>query len=67
MAGRLAAAGKWRPGDGDIIVALDAGYDVIRLAPRHDFGKRNPKGKKRTNDEPGPASGYRKLQWVGFW
>jgi len=29
---RLAAAGHWRPGDGDIIVVMDAGYDVIRLA-----------------------------------
>jgi DDE superfamily endonuclease len=32
VAGRLAAAGAWRPGDPDIIVVLDAGYDVIRLA-----------------------------------
>jgi hypothetical protein len=32
VAGRLAAAGHWRPGDGDIIVVLDAGYDVTRLA-----------------------------------
>jgi hypothetical protein len=31
-AGRLAAAGAWRDGDPDIIVVLDAGYDVIRLA-----------------------------------
>ena len=30
--GRLAAAGAWHPGDGDIIVVLDCGYDVIRLA-----------------------------------
>jgi hypothetical protein len=29
---RLAQAGHWHPGDPDIIVALDAGYDVIRLA-----------------------------------
>jgi hypothetical protein len=29
---RLAAAGAWHPGDPDIIVVLDAGYDVIRLA-----------------------------------
>jgi hypothetical protein len=32
VAGRLAAAGAWHPGDPDIIVVLDAGYDVIRLA-----------------------------------
>jgi hypothetical protein len=30
--GRLAAAGAWREGDPDIIVVMDAGYDVIRLA-----------------------------------
>jgi hypothetical protein len=29
---RLAAAGAWQQGDGDIIVVMDAGYDVIRLA-----------------------------------
>jgi hypothetical protein len=29
---RLAAAGAWKPGDPDIIVVLDCGYDVIRLA-----------------------------------
>ena len=32
VAGRLAAAGHWRPGDPDIVVVMDAGYDVIRLA-----------------------------------
>jgi hypothetical protein len=32
VTGRLIAAGAWKEGDGDIIVALDAGYDVIRLA-----------------------------------
>jgi hypothetical protein len=32
VAGRLAAAGAWREGDPDIIVVLDAGYDVTRLA-----------------------------------
>src|SRR5579863_6603255 len=32
VAGRLAAAGAWRPGDPDILVVLDAGYDVTRLA-----------------------------------
>jgi hypothetical protein len=32
VAGRLARAGAWRPGDRDIIVVLDCGYDVIRLA-----------------------------------
>jgi DDE superfamily endonuclease len=30
--GRLAAAGAWREGDPDIIVVMDAGYDVTRLA-----------------------------------
>ena len=29
---RLIAAGQWRPGDPDILVVLDAGYDVTRLA-----------------------------------
>lgn len=32
VAGRLARAGAWRPGDPDIIVVLDCGYDVVRLA-----------------------------------
>ncbi len=32
VTGRLAAAGHWREGDPDIIVVLDAGYDVVRLA-----------------------------------
>jgi hypothetical protein len=32
VAGRLERAGHWRPGDPDIIVALDAGYDLVRLA-----------------------------------
>lgn len=32
VAGRLERAGAWRPGDPDIIVVLDAGYDVARLA-----------------------------------
>jgi len=32
VAGRLEQAGAWREGDPDIIVVLDCGYDVIRLA-----------------------------------
>ena len=32
VAGRLASSGAWHEGDGDIIVVMDAGYDVIRLA-----------------------------------
>jgi hypothetical protein len=32
VAGRLAAAGHWRPGDPEIVVAMDAGYNVTRLA-----------------------------------
>ena len=32
VAGRLAQAGHWEPGDPDIVVVMDAGYDVIRLA-----------------------------------
>jgi len=32
MVTRLEQAGHWRPGDPDIIVVLDCGYDVIRLA-----------------------------------
>jgi hypothetical protein len=30
--GRLTAAGHWQPGDLDILVVTDAGYDVTRLA-----------------------------------
>jgi DDE superfamily endonuclease len=30
--GRLIAAGHWKPGDPDILVALDSGYNVTRLA-----------------------------------
>jgi hypothetical protein len=30
--GRLAAAGCWKPGDRPVIVAMDAGYNVTRLA-----------------------------------
>ena len=30
--GRLAAAGQWREGDLDVIVVLDSGYDLTRLA-----------------------------------
>ena len=29
---RLIAAGHWTPGDPDIVIALDAGYDLTRLA-----------------------------------
>jgi hypothetical protein len=29
---RLRAAGHWKPGDPDIIIVLDAGYDLTRLA-----------------------------------
>lgn len=29
---RLIAAGQWQQGDGDVLVVMDAGYDVIRLA-----------------------------------
>ena len=32
VAGRLAAAGRHRAGDPDIIIVMDAGYDVTRLA-----------------------------------
>ena len=32
VVGRLTAAGRWRPGDRPIMVMLDAGYDVCRLA-----------------------------------
>src|SRR5579859_1895306 len=30
--GRLAAAGQWQPGDPDILVVFDSGYDLTRLA-----------------------------------
>lgn len=29
---RLVAAGQWKPGDADILIIFDAGYDVTRLA-----------------------------------
>jgi hypothetical protein len=29
---RLVTAGQWRPGDGDVLVVFDAGYDLARLA-----------------------------------
>ena len=29
---RLTAAGHWKPGDPDVIIVLDAGYDLTRLA-----------------------------------
>lgn len=29
---RLVHAGQWRPGDADILVVMDTGYDVTRLA-----------------------------------
>jgi len=32
VAGRLAAAGRWRPGDPPVLVVMDAGYDPVRLA-----------------------------------
>ena len=32
VVGRLLAAGHWRPGDADILIVCDAGYDVTRLA-----------------------------------
>ena len=32
VVGRLAAAGHWRQGDPDIIIVLDSGYDLTRLA-----------------------------------
>lgn len=30
--GRLLRAGQWRPGDADILIVMDSGYDVTRLA-----------------------------------
>ena len=32
MVDRLIAAGHWQPGDPDILIVVDAGYDVTRLA-----------------------------------
>jgi DDE superfamily endonuclease len=32
VVGRLIAAGHWHPGDPDILIVCDAGYDVTRLA-----------------------------------
>jgi hypothetical protein len=32
VATRLVNAGQWRPGDADILVVMDTGYDVTRLA-----------------------------------
>jgi hypothetical protein len=45
VVGRLRAAGHWRPGDPPIMVVLDSGYDVTRLAfvladlPMHLIGR----------------------------
>jgi len=32
VTGRLVAAGHWRPGDPEILIAMDSGYNVTRLA-----------------------------------
>ncbi|WP_454856374.1 NF041680 family putative transposase [Promicromonospora soli] len=32
VVGRLSAAGHWQPGDPDMLVVMDSGYDVVRLA-----------------------------------
>ena len=32
LVGRLVTAGQWQPGDPDILIVCDAGYDVTRLA-----------------------------------
>jgi hypothetical protein len=32
VAGRLTGAGHWKPGDPDMLIALDAGYNAARLA-----------------------------------
>src|SRR5436190_369381 len=32
VAERLIAAGQWRPGDRDMLIVMDTGYDVMRLA-----------------------------------
>ena len=32
VVGRLTAAGHWRPGDPEILIAMDSGYNVTRLA-----------------------------------
>jgi DDE superfamily endonuclease len=32
VAERLAAAGRWKPGDPDMIIVMDAGYDPVRIA-----------------------------------
>ena len=29
---RLITAGQWRPGDPDVLVVIDSGYDLARLA-----------------------------------
>ena len=35
---RLVAAGQWKPGDPEVLVVLDAGYDAPRIAhPLHDL------------------------------
>lgn len=31
LVGRLIAAGAWKPGDPPILIAFDAGYDIVRL------------------------------------
>ena len=32
MLGRLVTAGHWQPGDPNVLIVTDAGYDVTRLA-----------------------------------
>jgi hypothetical protein len=32
VAGRVVTAGQWRPNDPDIVIVLDSGYDMTRLA-----------------------------------
>ncbi len=46
---RLVAAGQWKPGDPEVLVVLDAGYDAPRIAHLlHDLPSRSSAGSART-------------------
>jgi hypothetical protein len=63
VVGRLRAAGHWRVGDPPILVVLDSGYDVTRLAlvladlPVHP--RAGPVGAGSSRARPGPTPSRR--------
>jgi hypothetical protein len=54
---RLIAAGQWRSGDPDVLIVMDAGYDVTRLAFQATPTARchRPPAQARTGVRPGQA------------